>query len=46
MRAQRVMGHELLRNLFRERWIETAADVDRCQFSLLAWVVGFEFSAL
>ena len=31
VRAQRVVGHELLGDLFRERGIEAAADVDRRQ---------------
>ena len=46
MRAQRVMGHQLLSDLFRERRIEPASDVDRRQFLVLALVIGFKFLAL
>ena len=45
MRAQRVMGHELLGDLFRERGIEATANIDRCQFPAFAYVVCFEFRA-
>jgi hypothetical protein len=40
------MGHELLGDLFRERRIESATDVDLHQFLVLALVVCFEFCAL
>jgi hypothetical protein len=46
MRAYRVMGHELIRDLFRERRIEAAIDIDRREFLVLAQVVYFEFRAL
>ena len=46
MRAYRVMGHQLLGDLFRERRIEPASDIDCHQFLLLALVVCFEFRAL
>ncbi len=39
MGTDRVMGHELIRDLFRERRIEAASDVDRRQFPVLAWGV-------
>jgi hypothetical protein len=35
MRAHRVMGRELVGDLFRERRIETAFNIDRCEFLLL-----------
>ena len=39
------MGHQLLGDLFRERRIESASDVDCHQFLVLALVVCFEFRA-
>jgi hypothetical protein len=39
------MGHQLVGNLFRERRIETASDVDCRQFLVLTLVVRFEFRA-
>ena len=46
MRAYCVMGHELVGDLFRERWIEAATNLDRRQFLVLALVVCFELRAL
>ena len=46
MRAWRVMGHQLLGDLFRERTIEPASDVNRSQLLMLTLVVCFEFRAL
>jgi hypothetical protein len=46
MRPQRVMGHQLLGNLFRERSFQPASDVDCHQFLVLALVVCLEFRAL
>jgi hypothetical protein len=46
MRAYGVMGHELADDLFREHGIETATNVDRRQFIMLALVICFEFCAL
>ena len=46
MRAQGVVGHQLLGDLFRERRIKPASDVDRRQFLVLALVVSFEFLSL
>ena len=40
MCAYRVMGHELIRDPFRERRIEAALNVDRREFLVLALVVG------
>jgi len=37
--AYRVMDRELVRDLFRERRIEAALDIDRREFSVLAWGV-------
>ena len=45
MRLQRVVGHQLVRDLFRERRIQPAADVDCREFLVLAFVVSFEFLA-
>jgi len=45
MRAQRVMGHQLLGDLIGEGTIEPASDVDRRQFLVLTLVVFFEFRA-
>src|ERR1700687_4405450 len=46
MRAYRVMQHQLVGDLFRERRIESTSDVDRRQFLVLALVVCFVFGAL
>ena len=46
MGVQRVMSHQLLSDLFRERRIKAASDVDGHQFSVLAFVVCSEFRAL
>src|ERR1035441_3728222 len=46
MRAQRVVRHQLLGNLFRERRIEPAGDVDCRQLLVFAFIVCFEFRAL
>jgi hypothetical protein len=46
MRAYCIMDHQLLGNLFRERRIESASDVNCHQFAVLAHVVCFEFRAL
>jgi hypothetical protein len=46
MCAYRVMGHELVSDLFRERGIEAATNIDRRQLLLLALAVYFEFRAL
>jgi hypothetical protein len=35
MGAYRIMGHELIRDLFREPRIEATRDIDRGEFSLL-----------
>jgi len=43
MRLQRVVGHQLVRDLFREHRIQTAADVDCREFLVLALIVSFEF---
>jgi glycolate oxidase iron-sulfur subunit len=40
------MGHELRGHLVRERWIETAPNVDGHQFLVLALGVGVQFCAL
>ena len=40
MGAQRVMSHQLLRDLFREGRIESASDVNGHQFLVLALVVS------
>ena len=45
MRAQGVMGHQLVGNLFGERGIEPASHVDRRQFLVLALVVRLQFRA-
>ena len=45
MRAYCVMDHELVGDLFRERRIEAATNVDRLQLLMLALVVCFEFRA-
>jgi hypothetical protein len=45
MRAQGVMRHQLLGNLFGEFAIEPASDVDRRQFLVLARVVCLQFRA-
>jgi hypothetical protein len=34
---QRIMGHELFRNLFGESRIKTTIDIDRHQFLMFAW---------
>ena len=46
MRTDGVMGHELLGDLFRERGIEAAADVDCRWFLMLTLVVCSNFRAL
>ena len=46
MRAQRVMRHQLLGDLFRESRRKPASNVDRRQLLVLAFIVGFEFFAL
>ena len=46
MRAYRVMGHELITDVFCERGVEAATNVDRHQFLMLALVVCSEFHAL
>ena len=46
MRAERIVGHELVGNLLRERRIEAAPDVDRRQLLALALVVRLELGAL
>lgn len=46
MRAQRVVPHQLARDLFRQSWIEAAADINRREFVVLSLVVGREFRAL
>ena len=46
MRAYGVMGHELVSDLFRERGVEAATNVDCHQFLMLALVVCSEFHAL
>jgi hypothetical protein len=46
MCAYRVMGHELVGDLFCERGIEAATNVDCPQFLMLALVVCSEFHAL
>jgi hypothetical protein len=43
MRAHGITGHQLLGNLFGERGIEPALDVDRDQFLVLALVVCLQF---
>ena len=40
------MGHELVGDLLCEGGIETAPDVDRSEFPVLALVIGSEFLAL
>ena len=45
MRAQRVMGHQLLGNLFRERGIQTAVHIDRRKFLVLGLVVCLDLRA-
>ena len=46
MRAYCVMGHQLLGDLFCERRIEPASDVDRHQFPVLTHVICFKLRAL
>ena len=46
VRTQRVVGHQLLGNLLRERVGDAAADVDRRQLPPLALIVGGKFTAL
>src|ERR1700730_7881423 len=46
MRTKRIMGHQLLGDLFRKSGIEAATNINRHQFSMLALVVCFKFSAL
>jgi hypothetical protein len=46
MGAYGVMGHELVGDLFRERGIEAATNIDRHQFLMLALVICSEFRAL
>jgi hypothetical protein len=46
MRADRVVSHELHGHLLRERWIQTASDVDSRQLLVLALVVGGELRTL
>jgi hypothetical protein len=43
MRTQGVMRHQLVGDLFGERGFETASDVDRRQFLVLARVVLLQF---
>jgi hypothetical protein len=45
MRAQRVMGHQLLGNLFRERGIQTALHIDCSKFLVLGLVVCLDLRA-
>jgi hypothetical protein len=45
VRAQGVVGHQLLGNLFGELGIEPPSDVDRRQFPVLARVIGLQFPA-
>ena len=45
MRAQGVMSHQFVSNLFCERRVETASDVDSHQLRVLTLVVCFEFHA-
>jgi hypothetical protein len=46
MCADRIVDHELLGDLFCERRIEPASDVDCHPFAALAHVVCFQFRAL
>jgi len=39
------MGHQLVRDLFRERGIQTTADVDCREFLVLTLIVSLEFLA-
>jgi hypothetical protein len=45
VRAQGVVGHQLLGHLFGELGIEPASDIDRRQFPVLAHVIGPQFRA-
>ncbi len=45
MRAERVVRHQLLCDLFRERGIETAAHIDGRQFAVLGSRLGLQFDA-
>ena len=46
MRVQRVVGHQLLRNLFCERRFKATTNVDGRQLLVLTYVVGLEFLPL
>ena len=46
MSAERVMGHQLLGDLFREHRVEPASDVDCRQLRALALVICLESRAL
>jgi hypothetical protein len=46
MCADRVVGHQLLGDLFCECRVESASDIDRRQFFVFALVVCFEFRTL
>jgi len=39
MGADRVMGHELVRDLFSEHRIEAALNIDRREFPVLTWSI-------
>ena len=46
MCTKRIMGHELLSDLFRKRRIKAATNINRHQFSLFPSKVRFKFGAL
>jgi hypothetical protein len=46
MRAKGIVGHELYGDLFCERRIEAATNIDRRQFRVLALIVCSKFHAL
>ncbi len=45
MSAEGIVRHELLGDLFGERGVESAGDIDVGQFAMLAGVIGGEFGA-
>src|ERR1035438_3585086 len=45
MRSQRIVGHQLLGNLFRERGIESSVGVNSRQLLVLSPAICFEFGA-
>ena len=46
MRSQRIVRHQLIGDLFRERGLKPTRDIDSGQLLALAPVVSFEFGPL